>query len=206
MELPHRKAARTALMLTAPRLITERLNVQEEHFPVPGRERQLESRAALPDVLPAVQAPARRRARRGEPWGAAPARFPHAAVSQPLRSLPVPSSLSWNTPGRRVRLPGPGSCANAGYLSQVGGRRAGCWQEAACAARYVAALGSGERSRGYAFRPRVRHRRGPPSAQRGTVEHAGHTAFARFKACRPNLQDLLQMRKSRNQTGALLAS
>lgn len=191
MELPHRKATQTTLILTAPRLIMERLNVQEEHFPVPGSEGQLESRATLPDVLPAVQAPVRIRARRGEPGGAAAARFPYQAASHPLRSLPGPPSHSSNTPGRRVHLPGPGSCANTGYLSQVGGRRAGCWQEAACAARYVAVLGSGERGRDCAFSPRIRDRRGLSCSERDRPWGGGwvNTASAHLKACRLSLQD-----------------
>lgn len=185
MELPHRKATQTTLILTAPRLITERLNVQKEHFPVPGSEGQLESRATLPDVLPAVQAPVRIRARRGEPGGAAAARFPHQAASHPLRSLPGPPSHSSNTPGRRVHLPGPGSCANTGYLSQVGGRRAGCWQEAACAARYVVVvLGSGERGRDCAFSPRM-----ICCSERNSRSGGTHTASAHLKACRLSLQD-----------------
>lgn len=140
MELPHRKATQTTLMLTAPRLITERLNAQKERFPVPGRRHQRES-CTTSDVLRAVQAPGRIRARLGEPGGAVPARFPHPAVSHPLRLLPGSPSLSWNAPSWQVHLPGPGSCAKAGYLNQVGGRRAGCWKEAACIARYVAVLG-----------------------------------------------------------------
>lgn len=127
MELPHRKAAQTTVVLTIPRLITERFNVQEGHFLVPGSEHQVESRTTPPKVLPALPAPARIRG------GAVPARILH----------------------RRVHLPGPGNCAN-GYLSQVGGRRAGCWQESSCGARYVAVAGGGGRSRGCAFSSRIR--------------------------------------------------
>lgn len=141
MELPHRKPTQTTLMLTAPRLITERLKAQKEHFPVPGRGHQREPSPIPSAVLPAVQAPSRIRARLGEPGGAIPARFPHRAVCRPFRSLPGPPSLSWNTPSRQVHLPGPGNCSKASYLNQVGGRRAGCWKEAACTARYVAVLG-----------------------------------------------------------------
>lgn len=151
MELPHRKATQTTLMLPAPRLITERLNAQKEHFPVPGRRHQRESRTTSSDVLLAVQAPGQIRAGLSEPGGAVPGRFPNRAVSHPLRSLPGPPSLSWNTPSQQVHLPGPGSCAKAGYLSQVGGRRAGCWKEAACTARYVAVFGGEGRIRDCPF-------------------------------------------------------
>lgn len=189
MKLPHRKATQSILVLPVPRLTTGRLNVKGEHFPVPGNGHPLASRAMRPDVLPAVQAPARIKTRSGETRAAAPAKLPHPAVSQPLRPLPGPPSLSWNTRGRRVHLPSPGSCgscantANTGYLSLVGGRRTGCRQEAAWVARYVAVLGRGERSRDCGFSPRIRNRRGPTSAQRGTADHGGHTAFAHLKAC-----------------------
>lgn len=151
-ELPHRKATQTTLILPMPHLITERVNVQEKHIPVPGSEHLLESRTTLSKVLPALQSPAWKRAGL---WGAFQTRFPHLAVSHPLRSGPGPPSLSWNTSDQRVHLPGPGYCANSGYLSQVGGRRGGCLQEAACAARYVAVLGSEGRSRDCAFSPRI---------------------------------------------------
>lgn len=151
MELPHRKATQTTLMLPAPLLVTERLNAQKEHFPVPGRRHQRESRTTSSDVLLAVQAPGQIRAGLGEPGGAVPGRFLNRAVSHPLRSLPGPPSLSWNTPSRQVHLPGPGSCAKTGYLSQVGGRRAGCWKEAACTARYVAVFGGEGRIRDCPF-------------------------------------------------------
>lgn len=197
MELPHRKPTQTTLMLTAPRLITERLKAQKEHFPVPGRGYQRESRTIPSDVLPAVQAPGRIRARLGEPGGAIPARFPHRAVCRPLQSLPGPPSLSWNTPSRQVHLPGPGNCAKAGYLSQVGGRRAGCWKEAACTARYVAGLWGEGLIRG-CFQS-LHSSRGPTSAQRGTADEGGHTVFAQLKPRCLSLQNCLQVRTTRNQ-------
>lgn len=97
MELPHRKATQTTLMLPAPRLITERLNAQKNHFPVPGRGHQRESRTTSSDVLPTVQAPAPISARLGEPGGAVQARFPHRAsvthCGHCLALLPSPGTL-----------------------------------------------------------------------------------------------------------------